>query len=314
METNGDWAHELLPLADGTRLRLSRWRPAASLPPDDAATILVLPGRAAQVERYTELAGDLTARGLHVLSMDWRGQGGSSRRLSDPMIGYVGDFNEFQEDLQAALNHWQGQVKGPFLALGHSMGGHNLLRFIAERPHPFARVIACAPMLGIKTAPLPQWLAKALAGLAVFCGLSRNYALLQGPRWLPIPAPFADNRLTGDAGRFALMQDVMVRDPSVALGGVSWGWLHAAFASLRHYFEKDRLEAVNVPILILSARADRIVRPEGHDLAARRLPNCTLVPFPEGEHELLIERDAIRTAVLAAMDKFLAPCLPASGG
>lgn len=313
MDIKGDWAHEVLSLADGIRLRLSRWQPAGSPPPDTAATILVLPGRAAQVERYTELAGDLSMRGLHVLSMDWRGQGGSSRLLADPMIGHVENFNDFQKDLQAALDHWHGQVKGPFLALGHSMGGHNLLRYVAERPHPFAAIIACAPMLGVRTAPLPEWLAKGLARLAVFCGFAKDYALLQGPRWVPTPAPFAGNRLTSDPNRFALMQDVMARDPSVALGGASWGWLNAAFASLQHFFEMDRLEDVTVPVLILSARADRIVQPDSHDLAARLLPNCTLVSFPQGEHELLIEKDAIRTAVLAAMDTFLAPYLGAGG-
>ena len=81
-DKRGCWAHERLALPDGTRLRLSRWQPPVA-PPAAAPTMLVLPGRAAQVERYTELAMDLTARGLHVLSMDWRGQGGSSRLLPD---------------------------------------------------------------------------------------------------------------------------------------------------------------------------------------------------------------------------------------
>lgn len=306
VRTDGHWAHEMLPLPDGTRLRLSRWLPAGPSPPDTAPTMLVLPGRAAQVERYTELAADFTARGLQVLSMDWRGQGGSSRLLPDPMVGHAVDFSAFLDDLDAALAHWRDRVKGPFLALGHSMGGHILLRHVAERPHPFTGVIACAPMLGINTAPLPGWLAARMARIAVRGGHAAFYAPLQGPRWSKSPTPFQNNRLTGDPARFALMQQVMAQDPSVALGGASWGWLDGAFTSIRHFFEQDRLEDVKVPVLILSARADRIVRPDGHDLAARRLPHATLVSFPTGEHELLIETDVVRGAVLAAIDRFLA--------
>lgn len=300
----GHWTHTMLPLPDGTRLRLSRWQPPLALAAD-APTMLVLPGRAAQVERYNELAVDLTARGFHVLSMGWRGQGGSSRLLPDPMVGHAVDFDAYLDDLDAALAHWHGQVTGPFLALGHSLGGHILLRYVAERPHPFAGVIACAPMLGINTAPMPEWLAVRLARMAVRGGRAALYAPLQGPRWARDPLPFQDNRLTADPRRFALMQEVMERDPSVALGGASWGWLDGAFTSIRRYFEQDRLEDVTVPILILSARADRIVRADRHDLAARRLPNCTLVPFAVGEHELLIETDEIRDAVLAAIDRFI---------
>lgn len=302
VENNGAWAHEMLSLPDGTRLRLSRWQPPGPPPPDDAITMLVLPGRAAQVERYTELAADLSHRGLHVLSMDWRGQGGSSRLLSDPMVGHALDFDAFLDDLDAALAHWKDQFKGPLVGLGHSMGGHILMRHVAERPHPFAGIIACAPMLGINV-PMPQGLAWQLTRWAVRTGRADKYALMQGP---DKPLPFKGNRLTSDPRRFALMQDVMARDPAVALGGASWGWLHGALSSIRHYFEKDRLENVTVPTLILSARADRIVRPNSHDRAAQRLPHCTLVPFPVGEHELLIEADPIRAEVLSAIDNFLA--------
>lgn len=301
----GHWSHEMLGLADGTSLRLSRWQPPVA-PPPNAPTMLVLPGRAAQVERYSELAVDLTARGLHVVSMDWRGQGGSSRLLPDPMIGHAVNFDAYLDDLDGALAHWRDQVTGPFLALGHSMGGHILLRYVAERPHPFAGVIACAPMLAVNTAPMPEWLAVRLARKAVKAGQAALYAPLQGPRWAPNPLPFAGNRLTADPRRFTLMQQVMERDPSVALGGASWGWLDGAFTSMRHFFEKDRLEDVRVPVLILSARADRIVRASSHDLAAKRLPDCTLVAFPTGEHELLIETDAVRDKVLAAIDMFMA--------
>lgn len=304
--TRGHWTHRRLDRPDGAFLRLSLWHPAGPVPAPNAPTILVLPGRAEYVEKYGEVAADLAARGMNVLSLDWRGQGGSSRGLPDPLIGHVGSFTEFLDDLAAAIEAFAPDVTGPFLALGHSMGGHILLRFVAERPHPFKAVIASAPMLGIRSFPLPEPQARQVARMAVRMGRAHHYALGQGA-WMPAPPPpFAGNPLTSDPVRFARGHELLVEDPGLAVGGASWGWLDAAFTSMRHFFDQNRLEDVDLPILILSGRADRIVRPDRHDLAARRLANCTLIPFPGGRHELLMEADAIRDQVLAAIDTFLA--------
>lgn len=297
--------HRRLDRPDGAFLRLSRWHRAGAAPPPTAPTILVLPGRAEYVEKYGEVAADLAARGMHVLSLDWRGQGGSSRPLPDPMVGHVGSFDEFLDDLAAAIKVFVPEVAGPFLALGHSMGGHILLRFVAERPHPFRAVIASAPMLGIRSFPLSEPQARQVARLAVRLGRAHLYALGQKP-WTPVPAPtFAGNPLTADPVRFARGHALLVRNPHLAIGGASWGWLDAAFTSMQHFFMADRLEDVRLPILLLSGRADSIVRPERHDLAARRLADCTLVPLPQGRHELLMEADIIRDKVLVAIDTFL---------
>lgn len=302
----GHWTYRRLERPDGAFLRLSRWRPDGVALPATAPTMLVLPGRAECVEKYGELAADLTSRGFHVLSLDWRGQGGSSRPLPDPGIGHVDSFTLFLDDLAAAIQLFQTDMAGPFLALGHSMGGHILLRFVAERPHPFRAVIASAPMLGIRSFPLPEGQARRVARLAVHLGRAHQYALGQKPWTAVPPPPFAGNLLTSDPVRFARGHELLVRDPRLAIGGASWGWLDAAFTSMRHFFEQDRLEEVRLPILILSGRSDRVVRPDRHDLAARRLPDCTLVPFPAGRHELLMEQDTIRDKVLAAIDAFLA--------
>ena len=49
------------------------------------ASVVLFGGRGEFIEKYaTEVVGELLARGFAVLSMDWRGQGLSSRMLADP--------------------------------------------------------------------------------------------------------------------------------------------------------------------------------------------------------------------------------------
>ena len=70
---------------------------------------------------------ELRGRGFDVATMDWRGQGASSRALGDDSRkSYVGDFAEYDEDLDT-LMQWivrpmLGDGERP-VALAHSMEG-----------------------------------------------------------------------------------------------------------------------------------------------------------------------------------------------
>jgi alpha-beta hydrolase superfamily lysophospholipase len=46
--------------------------------------------------------------------------------------------------------------------------------------------------------------------------------------------------------------------------------------------------------------------PSSHRRAARLLPDCTLVEFPDSKHEPFLERDPIRARWFEAIDQFIA--------
>ena len=77
----------MLKTRDGVGIRYARWRP----PPGRKGTVCLFQGRAEFIEKYFETVRELRARGFAVATMDWRGQGGSERALSDPHKGHVGD-------------------------------------------------------------------------------------------------------------------------------------------------------------------------------------------------------------------------------
>ena len=56
---------------------------------------------------------------------------------------------------------------------------------------------------------------------------------------------------------------------------------------------------VRVPVLLLQAGQDDIVKPGGQDSACRRMPRCRMRSFPDSRHEILMERDSIRDEALA---------------
>src|SRR3546814_12891066 len=74
--------------------------------------------------------GHWHGRGWNVDSFDWRGQGESRGTI---VGGHVESFDPLVADCAALLEQWIEATPLPHVAVGHSMGGHLLLRTIAER-------------------------------------------------------------------------------------------------------------------------------------------------------------------------------------
>src|SRR5215213_8282788 len=108
----------------------------------------------ARLGRWTASAG------WNVTAFDWRGQGGSQGGLPG---GYLDSFETVVADLAGLIDSWKSGTPGPHVVIGHSMGGHILLRTLADRHPPIAAAVLVAPMLMINSAPLPplaaQWIA-----------------------------------------------------------------------------------------------------------------------------------------------------------
>ena len=132
---------------DGAELRYARWD-ATRMP--RRGTVCLFGGRAEFIEKYFEVIADLRRRGFAVATMDWRGQGGSQRMLSNPRKGHVRGFWEYDRDLIRFMKDIVlPDCPPPFIGLGHSMGGNILLRNATMPGLWFERIVLSAPMIAI---------------------------------------------------------------------------------------------------------------------------------------------------------------------
>lgn len=307
--------------ADGARLRLGEW----GVPPlgtgggPARGTCLLVNGRSEFLEKYAEQAADWTARGWRVVSFDWRGQGLSEGEPPGPhRAGHIDDFATYLADADGLLPGLLGDAPGPVVCYAHSMGGHLMLRHVLARRPGWLALILSAPMLGIHTGPLPAGAAALIAAAACRLGLARRHAPGQHD-YDSRDQRFTGNRLTSDPQRFQIAADAIAAHPGLAVGGVTFGWLDAAFRSLRQLDEALRPPPPSppppaLPLLILSAGGDRIVRAETHAVLAKRWPGALLRRYPDALHELMMEDDAIRQTVWADIDRFLAGLRPVPRG
>jgi len=282
---------------DGARLR------TIAFAPDGPArgAILFASGRGDFAEKYLESLVHWRRHGWHVTAFDWRGQGGSGRGVAGPQIGHVDDFGQWVDDLAALIDDWRVQTPGPHVAIGHSMGGHLLMRCLAEHQPPLDGAVLCSPMFGI--GGLPRWIICTLAMAMVKLGRGRQLALGQKlPKDLPHDRRAAN--LTGSTQRYADERWWVENHPELALGGASWGWLAAACRSFRRLGDRRLIARVRLPVLIVAAERDHVVQTSATIGLARSLPDHALVLLP-GAHELLREADGPRLAAWAAIDEFL---------
>ncbi len=292
---------------DGHKLRRIDWPGAGG---GSRGSLLFLPGRGDFYEKYLETLDRWAGQGWRVTAIDWRGQAGSGRLGRDAVTGHIDDFGIWVDDLAAFWKEWSGEGKGPFVIVGHSMGGHIALRAAIEWKVAPKAIVLSTPMLGFSGIPLPSVLLHGVAGLMSRLGNPGRPAW----RWGEKPAAPPAHRirlLTHDRDRYD--DEIWWREarPELSMGPASWGWIERAYVSMRQLAKRRTLESLDIPVLVIGTTADRLVSFRAIERAAARLPRGELLRFgDEARHEILRETDAVRDHALLAIDDFFNRAAP----
>ena len=285
---------------DGMKLRRMHWPVKARA--KRRGSLFFINGRSDFIEKYLEVYADFRTSGWDVTTFDWRGQGGSRGPGEERLDA---SFDPFVEDLAALLADWRQATPGPHVAMGHSMGGHLLLRTIIDRKPALDAAILTAPMLNVNSAPIPLGLAPDIADTMYWLGLGK-LPMWKVPPAMRAPGGQRNRNLTHSRERYEdelFWWDVR---PEFNTGAPSFGWMRAAFRSRDATFTPAKLGQVALPILIIGAEKDRLVSAAAIREAAALLPHAELEMMPDAAHEILRDSDEIRARAYARIDAFLA--------
>lgn len=284
-EAPGGEACVWLDTSDGVRVRAACWRGGSK------GTVLLFPGRTEYVEKYGPAAGEFARRGYAMATIDWRGQGIADRLLDEPAPGHVGRFTDYQRDVAALVAFLRAEaLPEPWFLVGHSMGGCIGLRALHEGLAVRA-VAFSAPMLGIRMHPALRPVAWALATLGPVVGLGDRLVPSTSPMTYVLEAPFEGNFLTRDRAMYEFMQRQLTLHPDLAIGGPTLTWLREA---LRETRALARMPSPALPCLTMLGRAERIVHVGAIHERMARWPGAVFDLVEEAEHELMMERPAVR--------------------
>lgn len=275
-----------LTTADSVRIRAGLWNPKAP-----QGTVLLLPGRTEYVEKYGRAARELATRGYATLTLDWRGQGLADRPFKDRMTGHVGDFSEFQSDLDTLVGFARSQgLPEPYYMMAHSMGGCIGLRGLIRRLDVKAAAFS-APMWGILMAAWMRPFAEVLSTTSRWFSFDDRYAPGTGPKTYVLEVPFVGNTLTTDAEMWDYMRAQALAHPELSLGGPSLGWLNAA---LTECHALSFLPSPDYPVICALGSAEKIVDVGPIHLRMANWSTGTLDLCLGSEHEVIMERPATR--------------------
>lgn len=269
--------------------------------PFEKAAIVIAPGYGDSFMQYAELAFDLFLKGYSLYIIDHRGQGFSGRFLENHQIGHVDQFEYYVHDLWFFVESIvKSKEHQKLYLLGHSIGGAIAALYAHRFPKDFNGVIFAAPMFEINTGDYPVPFAYTLASLQTWIGRGDVYALGQGDRERPT---FDVNTYTHSWMRFLKHEEIIEKNPVIALGGVSYQWVKEALEAT--WKIEDIAENFEVPLLLLQAGQDTTVLPEGQNEFCKKVKNCQKIMFPDARHSILLEKDLIRDLALRDIVSFI---------
>lgn len=271
-----------------------------------SGTIIVLNGRSEFIEKYAEVIHELIDRGFCVAALDWRGQGGSERLIKQrPLKGHVDDMDSYVEDLTTLLDFLETtNCPKPYYCLAHSTGGQVLLRAAPLISSRISRAVTTAPFLDLATYRTPKPMVYAFASTLTYAGLGEMYAPGAG-RNPPSDDPFEGNAYSSDPRRYKRTADLVHTHEELAVGAPTVSWMYAALKSADELFDPDFLSSITLPIMMLSASDDKVVSVQAVEDFASMARTVSHLSIPGARHEILMERDEIRSQFWAAFDAFI---------
>lgn len=293
---------EYLRAHDGLRLRYGYWR---SDRPESRGTVVVLGGRTEFIEKYLETIHDLLHQGFDAVSMDWRGQGLSGRLLVDRTKGYVKTYDDYVSDLEHFVEKKVAKTcRRPLIVLAHSMGVNIAWQLLHRSPRIFDKAVMMAPMVDIRTHPIPKefarWWSKLFTkmgmGTAAIPSFKRNDSFRQS---------FEKNWLTHDPVRFHHIQKMLKKNSQLFVGAITFGWLAATFDAVDRLGESGFFNHTILPQLIVLAGQDRVVSNDAVHSVVDAMPSCRVLTVAGARHEILQEQDVLRDQFWQAFKKFL---------
>ena len=257
--------------------------------------ILLLGGLRDFAEKNTAEAETFARWGFSTVFLDWHHQGRSGRLSGvNPAYAHTTDFSEYDADLATLWPHIH-----PTVAVAHSMGAHNALRFWIKEQVTLPLVLT-APLMGAQLG-MPEPLARFLARLAV--ALGRGPYLAPGQLVYARP-PFENNIYSRDPARFAEMFDWMEHDPAVQKDGATFGWVYAFLRSAAWLRQPAVLQKVKAPVLAFMTPNDPLINGPAEEVLSRYVPHITVERLPDCTHEPLRDEARIRDKVMEKIRLF----------
>jgi len=267
---------------DGTEIFYKDWGPK------DATPLVFHHGWPLSSDDWDAQMLFFLAKGYRVVAHDRRGHGRSAQ------VGTGHDMDHYAADASAVAEHLDLRNA---VHIGHSTGGGEVARYVAQYGQPQGRVakavlISAVPPLMVKTAANPGG-----TPIAVFDGFRQALAANRSQFFLDVASgPFYGFNRPGATVSQGIIQNWWRQGMT--------GGANAHYEGIKAFSETDQtedLKAITVPTLILQGDDDQVVPyQDAALLQAKLIRQATLKIYPGFPHGMATTHaDAINADLLA---------------
>lgn len=281
--------------ADGVRLRLVFWSKG------EKGTVLIFPGRTEFVEKYGRTAAKFQALGYGVAVIDWRGQGLSDRLAPNRKLGHVGEFGDYQLDVEAMMDEIVAMdMPKPYFLCSHSMGGAIALRAL-QNGIDVTRPVFIAPMWGLTIDPLWRPLVQALSAGSKTVGLGAEFAPGTSPENYLNTSKYPDNVLTSSEDTWDYLVKMTKAHAGLEIGGPSIQWPYEALTETK---ELAGMDPPDYEVFCFIGSDEKVVNRRDVFEYAAKWSGAQVVVMTGARHEILMETSEIQARAFRLIDGY----------
>lgn len=175
-----------------------------------------------------------------------------------------------------------------------------MLSAFYNHPEKFSKGILSAPMLGFRN----EKFLRSASSIMNILSKDTDYLIGSKPN-MGKETPFEKNDLTTDPIRYERNISLVRVKPNIRLWGITNAFAKAVNERLKVIRKKNWVEKINLKILIIDNKNDRVVDSKKTKKINQRLNNSEIIEFEDTEHEIFMEKDEYRNILWKKLDNFL---------
>lgn len=248
-------------------------------------TIVIVHGLSEFINKFYEFIYYSLNQGFNVFVYDQRCHGLSGRLTDELDLLHVDKFNDYVRDLSQFVETVVKKiVDNPIYLYSQSMGGAECALYLAKHSENIKKAVLAVPMFQPVVDVVPYKIARAGVSVARHFYGSKHKFLLS--KEFDPNIKYNESQGTSRA-RFEHNMNMRKENPNYRSTPMSFGWTYNSLIVRKSIFRNKNINGIKTPILLLTAKNDRVVEAKPHYDFAKKCKMCKLVELENANHALL---------------------------
>ncbi len=268
-------------------------------------TVVIVHGLSEFTKKFYELTWYFLSQQYNVMLYDQRGHGLSCRLTDEIPLIHVDRFEDYIDDLHVFIRDVVQPAVGqsPLYLFAHSMGGAVAALYLAKYTDTTVKkAVLSSPLIAPNLGKAPHWVMRTLANLEVI-GIGAKSRSCQARDFNP---DAKHTSRSADASRARFEYNLNWRRSTVYYQSTpqTTGWNREVLALKNKLLSRRITNNIRVPILMLIAENDTVVRSDVQHTFAKRCAACRSHVIPGAKHALFTSDAPVMTQLLTVTFDF----------